>query len=595
MRDRAARTIPPCEQFALARVSIRALGMLACDHHLESLPEKVWQNPWNPFGGSRIHTKGTLMDESDAGGGITRAGFLKAAAVAVPGILLGGTAATAATAKPAPTRRLGRTRGLGGMNVLLFLTDQQRAIQHFPPGWGRRNMPGLTRLQKHGMLFDNAFTNACMCSPARSTIMSGYFPAQHGVKYTLETDMPTPQYPQVELGLEFKNLATVTRAAGYTPVYKGKFHCNKPANGSTWVPSDVNQYGFTRWDPPDAGADQSIPEEGGGVYDNDGRFMNSTGTPEAGTEGTVQYLSTTDAKSQPFFMVVSLVNPHDVLLYPKAYVSGGYDTKWLEGEIELPATVHEDLSTKPTVQAEFLRLFNASGPIPTPQMKRNYLNFYGNLMKASDAYLVKILDTLEARGLLENTLVVATADHGEMGTAHGGLRQKNFNFYEEATRVPLVYSNPRLFPGPEKNLSIVSHVDFLPTLAGLLDTPSDARANWQGVDYSDQILSRSARPPQTYTVFTYDDWQSGQATGPYPKPPNHIVSIREDRYKIARYYDANGKVAPQWEMYDLETDPLERTNLAYEHYRRTPEQEREYERLKRKLARVERTRLRPLS
>ena len=255
----------------------------------------------------------------------------------------------------------------------------------------------------------------------------------------------------------------------------------------------------------------------------------------------------------------------------------------------------EDLSTKPTVQAEFLRLFNASGPIPTPQMKRNYLNFYGNLMKASDEYLVKILDTLEARGLLENTLVVATADHGEMGTAHGGLRQKNFNFYEETTRVPLVYSNPRLFPRPEKNRSIVSHVDFLPTLAGLLDTPSHARANWQGIDYSDQILYRSARPPQTYTVFTYDDWQSGQASGPYPKPPNHIVSIREHRYKIARYYDADGKVPPQWEMYDLETDPLERTNLAYKHYRRTLEQEREYKRLKRKLARVEQTRLQPLS
>ena len=129
-------------------------------------------------------------------------------------------------------------------------------------------------------------------------------------------------------------------------------------------------------------------------------------------------------------------------------------------------------------------------------MKRNYLNFYGNLMKASDEYLVKILDTLESRGLLDNTLVIATADHGEMGTAHGGLRQKNFNFYEETTRIPLVYSNPRLFPRPEKNNSIVSHVNFLPTLAGLLDTPSHARANWQGVDYSDQILRRSARPPQ---------------------------------------------------------------------------------------------------
>ena len=131
------------------------------------------------------------------------------------------------------------------------------------------------------------------------------------------------------------------------------------------MPEDVNKYGFTRWDPPDARADQSIPEEGGGISDNDGRFMNSEGTPDLGTEGAVQYLRDTAANSQPFFMVVSLVNPHDVLLYPKTYESGGYDPAWLEGEIGLPATVDEDLSTKPTVQAEFLRLFNASGPIPT--------------------------------------------------------------------------------------------------------------------------------------------------------------------------------------------------------------------------------------
>jgi choline-sulfatase len=533
-------------------------------------------------------------DETD---GITRGELLKAAAVAAPGLVLGGHAATAAAAakvrpRPGPPSAAG---SVAGMNVLVFLTDQQRAVQHFPRGWTERNMPGLTRLQRNGMVFDNAFTNACMCSPARSTLMSGYFPAQHGVKYTLETDMPSPQYPQVELSTSFKNPASVALAAGYTPVYKGKFHCNKPANGSTWVPSDVNQYGFTRWDPPDAGANQSIPEEGGGEYDNDGRFMNSQGTPEAGAEGAVQYLSTTAAQSQPFFMVVSLVNPHDVLLYPKNYASGGYDETWLEGEIEPPATAGEDLSSKPTVQAQFLRLFNASGPIPTPRMKRNYLNFYGNLMKSSDAYLVKILDTLRAKGLLENTLVIATADHGEMGTAHGGLRQKNFNFYEESTRVPLVYSNPRLFKRPEKNHALVSHVDFLPTLASLIGTPAGARASWQGVDYSDQILSRSPKPAQDYTVFTYDDFQSGQSRGPYPQAPNHIVSIREHRYKLARYYDVEGKVPDQWEMYDLKRDPLERVNLAYKHHKRTPEQQRQYRRLRAKLARVERTRLRPLS
>jgi choline-sulfatase len=542
--------------------------------------------------------KGTGMDQSEndpSAPGITRGDLLKSAAAGASGVLLGGRVAAAGArtrSRPGPAPR---DRKVAGMNVIVFMTDQQRAIQHFPPGWTKRNMPGFTRLQQHGLTFENACTNACMCSPARSTFMSGYFPAQHGVKYTLETDMPAPQYPQVPLPTTLKNPATVVAAAGYTPVYKGKFHCVKPANGSTFVPSDVNQYGFTRWDPPDAGANQDVSEEGGGDYDNDGRFMDSQGTAEAGTEGAVQYLSSTAAQNQPFFMVVSLVNPHDVLFYPATYAMGGYDNTWLQGEIGLPATVKEDLSTKPTVQAQFLRLFNASGPIPTPQMKRNYLNFYGNLMKSSDAYLVKILDTLGRTGLLDNTLVIATADHGEMGTSHGGMRQKNFNFYEESTRVPLVYSNPRLFKKPLTSDALVSHVDFLPTLASLVDAPADARANWQGVDYSDQILSHSPKPPQDYTVFTYDDYQSGQSHGPYPQPPNHIVSIREQRYKLARYYDADGKVPDQWEMYDLKIDPLERTNLAYKSYKRTPTQERQYRRLRRKLAHVEQTRLQPLS
>jgi choline-sulfatase len=528
--------------------------------------------------------------------GMTRGDLLKAAAVATPALLLGGQAA-AASAAPRPAVPGARpARSVAGMNVLVFLTDQQRAIQHFPPGWAERNMPGLTRLQKNGLTFENAFTNACMCSPARSTLLSGYFPAQHGVKYTLETDMPAPQYPQVELATTFKNPATVVASVGYTPVYKGKFHCNKPANGTSWAPSDVNQYGFTRWDPPDAGGNQDPPEEGGGIYDNDGRFMNAQGSSNEGNEGAVQYLSSGAAQDQPFFMVVSLVNPHDVLFYPSSYTTSGYDESWVQGEMQPPATANEDLSTKPSVQQEFLRLFNASGPIPTPQMKRNYLNFYGNLMKSSDAYLVKLLDTLEANGLLDNTLVIASADHGEMGTSHGGMRQKNFNFYEESTRVPLVYSNPRLFKKPRTSDAIVSHVDFLPTLASLVGAPASARdPSWQGVDYSDQILGGSAKPPQDYTVFTYDDWQSGQSRGPYPKPPNHIVSIRERRYKLARYYDADGNEPDQWEMYDLQADPLERTNIAHPSHNRTPKQQRQLLRLRRKLAHVEQTRLAPLS
>jgi choline-sulfatase len=523
--------------------------------------------------------------------GLTRRELLESAAATAPAVLL------AKGAGPGIELARGASRGgggeLAGMNVILFITDQQRATQHFPRGWALENLPGQTRLRRHGLTFPNAFTNACMCSPARSTMMTGFFPAQHEVRYTLEEDMPADQYPQVELSAQFPNPASVMGAAGYTPVYKGKWHLSKPAGGE-WVPADVGRYGFERWNPPDAGANQDIPEEGGGIYNNDGRFMDSIGDPSAGSEGVLQYLGSAAAQQQPFFLVVSLVNPHDVLFYPSTYEDAGYDDSWLEGDIGLPETVDEDLSTKPTAQRQFLRILNLLGSPRTPQQKRNYLNFYGNLIKASDAYLVNVLNLLTEQDLLDNTLIIETADHGEMGMAHGGMRQKNFNFYEESLRVPLTYSNPRLFPVPRRSEALVSHVDLLPTLASLFGAPPPARAEWQGVDYSRIVLDPRARRVQDYVVFTYDDFQSGQASGPYPTPPNHIVSLREARWKLAKYYDAGGNRPNQWEMYDLRKDPLETENLAREGYERTPHQERQLRRLKRKLVRVQQTRLQPL-
>ena len=95
--------------------------------------------------------------------GITRGDLLKGAAAA--GVVAFGSQAAPAAARTRPARKV------AGMNILVFLTDQERAVQHFPPDWTKHNMPGLTRMQNHGLTFENAFTNACMCSPARSTFM----------------------------------------------------------------------------------------------------------------------------------------------------------------------------------------------------------------------------------------------------------------------------------------------------------------------------------------------------------------------------------------------------------------------------------------
>src|SRR5437773_11536570 len=153
---------------------------------------------------------------------ITRRAVLKTLAMSVPMVGLGTRALAAAQRQS--------SREVLGKNVVLFITDQERAVQHFPVNWERDNLPGLTRLKRNGLSFERAFTDACMCSPARSTLMTGYFTAQHCVKYTLEEDMSKKIYPQVELPLDLANIGTVMSAAGYNVIYKGKWNCSKPAN-----------------------------------------------------------------------------------------------------------------------------------------------------------------------------------------------------------------------------------------------------------------------------------------------------------------------------------------------------------------------------
>ena len=578
----------------------------------------------------------------DQSGGISRKRFLQAGAAAAGSLYLGGVAA--GTASAAARESSAPNVDFGDMNVVIFLTDQETYHDTlWPKGWLEENLPGYAQITKHGMRFDNAYTNTCACSPARSTIMSGYYPAQHGVKYVLEHDLWGTNYPQVDLlpANKMPNIASVMAAAGYYTVYKGKWHCSKyppataPVVKQTTDPSDPPQvdatnyppspitgsdpvgmlepYGWNRWDAPDAGANQAIAQMGGGIANHDGRIMASRGPVEVGDEGVLEFIRNWPAIKaanpngpQKFCLVISLVNPHDVLAYPRRYAAGGYSTKWLQGDMGLPDTVTERLNTKPRAQAIFKALVAAgTGPLPSNKAKTNYLNFYANLMKVSDNYLTNVLAALRAVGydanmpansqfgLLGQTLVVRTADHGEMGLTHGGQRQKWFNMYEETINIPLIFSNPIAWPKPVVSKALVSHVDLLPTLAGLVNAPAPARAQWPGKDYSSLLRNPKAKPVQDYIVFTNDDFQAASQNN-YVPPPNHIVGIRETRWKLAKYYDINNQVAPEYEMYDLLRDPKETTNLAFTRFKRNATQEKNFVRLKAKLDAIQQTLLQPL-
>lgn len=486
-----------------------------------------------------------------------------------------------------------------GINVILFLSDQERAVQHFPEGWEAENLPGSMRLREHGLSFERAFCNSCMCSPSRATLFTGLFPVQHGVTDTLSFGNRFSGSERV-LPRDLPNMATVFAAAGYEVAYKGKWHLSKPLaapdDPEAWTLDDLGIYGFGRWNPPDAGENRALSQFGGGTADNDGRIMTGDGPVEDGREGVLAYLRDVAARQQPFLLVVSLVNPHDVLSYPQTWQDGGYETTdWLDGDLGLPTTVDEDLSSKPSAQQQFARWVNFGlGPLRDDDARQRYVNFYGNLIRATDSWLAEMLDTLEELDLLDDTLIVRTSDHGEMGMAHGGVRQKSFNAYEESLRVPLIYSNPRLFPQPRQSDALVSHIDLLPTLASLIGAPVPAHADWQGVDYSALLVDPDVTPVQDEIVFTYDDIRCAQNVAQVAMPPNRIIAMREERYKLARYYDGAGIAADQWEFYDLEKDPEERVNLAAPGVTVSPQLSTERTRLTARLEEITATRLQPL-
>jgi choline-sulfatase len=270
---------------------------------------------------------------------------------------------------------------------------------------------------------------------------------------------------------------------------------------------------------------------------------------------------------EPFCLVVSLVNPHDVLGYPSSYDVGGYSLEEFAGMgVPLPPTLDEDLREKPTVQA-LMKLGQTSylGGLRGREHQQRYVDFYAHLHRLVDEKIGRLLAALGDPGnpgsLRSRTVILRTSDHGEMALSHGGLRQKMFNAYEESLRVPFVVSSPALFPEPRESDALVSLVDIVPTLLGQAgESPADAR--FDGLDLS-PILRDESSSVREAVLFTYDDHQAGTAFQDAPGQPNRIRCIRDEWWKYAVYLDPTGRVAPEYELYDLNSDPDEALNLVH--------------------------------
>lgn len=459
----------------------------------------------------------------------------------------------------------------------------------WPEGFVEERLRSRNRLMRHGVSFENATCNTAMCSPSRATFLTGLMPAQHGVVDTL-TDGGPVSGTETELGRGIPNLATMLRAGGYEVQYRGKWHLSKgPAGGFDATPEDLAAYGFDGWVAPDAGGDTQPPNFGGGRADHDARYIEQA-------LSFVHERATRNDGAPPFCLVVSLVNPHDLLAFPRAW-QDDYTPRDLDGDVELPESFDEDLAGnfKPTAHARIRPAIDmAVGKFESREEQVQYVNFYANLVERIDRQIAPIIDCFyEPDGrptrLGEDTVIVRFSDHGELGLAHGGLRQKAFNVYEESIRVPLIISNPSLVPDGRTCAHPASLLDLVPTVADLVGV--EPPPGLRGTSLAPLVRDAGAPPVQDEVLFTFDDMHAGTGLVPeiLPDVPGRIRCIRERRFKYARYFNDTSECPDEHEMYDLAEDPHEVHNLAHPDHPRfhDPDVTSERQRLAAKLAGIE--------
>ena len=489
-------------------------------------------------------------------------------------------------------------------NILLILVDEQRAPRPYDPAIP---LPAQARLAARGLSLRSHYAAATACAPSRASLFTGHYPSLHGVS---QTDGLAKSAADVKW-LAPNSLPTLghyLRAAGYATHYRGKWHVSHAdlldANGKSIPTNDrdgnviasgvsayeaadpLQPFGFSGWIGPEPhGAD---PANTG--YLRDPLF----------TQQVVEKLTRLGASrgEEPFFLVASLVNPHDIAVYSQLW-STQWGFPWPDDSIPSippPPTADEDLSDKPSCQKDYVDKY---WRILLPQFTtERYRRFYFWLQTLVDQQVGRILDALERAGLCESTLVLYTSDHGDMLGAHGGMHQKWHNAYEESIHVPFIISNPLLFPQAVSSERLTSHIDLLPTLLSIAE--ADVSTLQQSLRKTHDIVrppvgrdlsalfrgeTREESTPQEEecVYFMTDDQVSdggswlefGTLNLPY-RPviqPGYVETVvarlREDGnssaslWKYSRYFDGKSAKQPdEHELYCLSDDPLEQNNLA---------------------------------
>ena len=394
-------------------------------------------------------------------------------------------------------------------NILLIVTDQEYAHQSLPAGF---NLPNRDRLRARGVTFNHHQVTTTVCTPSRSVMWTG----QH-TPFTRMIDNTNFAWVE-DMRADPEKVPTIghmLRELGYYTAYKGKWHESEFPEGDTT--DAMEAFGFSDYQP--WGDAYGAPLDG------------FTKDPQTAAEAVdwLRIRAPEIADSQPWFLAVNFINPHDIMYFDTDDeelvqvrgtfpIFGAPDTPLYQQQwpTSLPASFFDDLSGHPQAVQNYKLLSDGTyGRIPMERryMWHNHVNYYLNCMLDVDRHIGRVLDALEESGQAKNTIIIFTSDHGEMGGAHH-LRQKGSVAFKETVNVPLVIVDPNS-PSGQRTEAVGSHLDLVPTIlafAGLSESERRARYPFlKGHDLSELVSAPesdgprgSSKNPGKGALYTYD-------------------------------------------------------------------------------------------
>jgi arylsulfatase A-like enzyme len=405
-----------------------------------------------------------------------------------------------------------RAPGAAPPNVLVFLTDQQRWDTLGCYGNPMGLTPNLDSMAAEGVRFVNAFTPQPVCAPARSSLQTGKYPSATGV---------------IRNGLILKDnettLPMLFSRRGYETGYIGKWHLS---NGASDIVPPERRGGYDQfWVAANALEHSSVPYEGQ-MWDAKGQpvAFKDEYRVDALTDQTVGFLR--QKRSKPFFLFVSHLEPHfqnstNTFIAPKGYADKYRNNFYIPGDLA-----------------------------PFPGDWKSQLPDYYGIVARIDEQFGRVMGELKAQGLLDNTIVAMSTDHG----CHFRTRNAEYkrSCHDASTRIPLIVRGPG-FEGGKTVTQLVSTVDLPPTL--LDATGGSGAAAMQGKSLMD-LVRGSTGSWRNEVYIQMREEALGRA-------------IRTDRWKYC-VFDPNAADPRQpWSeryverhLYDLRSDPNEIVNLA---------------------------------